>query len=521
MSFLLACLLCLGSAAAFAPAAAPDLSVTIRSDALNSAAQVYTAAGALAKNGLLGKNWTTASLKAFLPKAYEACPDCPLGYQLLVVTPPVSDLTEASATAHVSGAILNLTAGPKGSPVQNLLLGLSLNASVGLSFSNVPAASGDFIKVKVGSTPTLHFDVVESALGPLPTGIINNLAPILNLIIRSFVVPYFNNVFPGFPLPALSGFKITGAAFATHQDSVGVSLNIAPTPHAFQQGPAALAAALMPASIIRSLPPGFSGPGVIVTVGGSGLTKVLQGLVPDLVKAVNGMVIPAMSGQASGVSYTVNAIALSGFAIGSATISFASGQGLVLKLGGLSLNVPSTGFKIQKKIKIGPIHKKVHCSGHMSGSLSGASVSEAVNITAVKGSPHITQASGNWNFGSLSVHEKMDHTACKVIQNIASWFTGNINKLIQKQIVAMVPKAVDGIIASGGNKALAQLVTTKRVDKWAAVNFYLTQDPTSASNALEIDLSGQFVKASQGPADTAGFASNEVASSNQRQVIIY
>ena len=86
-----------------AGATAPDVNVTIRSDALNSAADVYTAAGALKAGGILG-NMTTANLKSFLPKAYNACPDCPLGYQLLVVTAPVAEITDESATAHVSGA---------------------------------------------------------------------------------------------------------------------------------------------------------------------------------------------------------------------------------------------------------------------------------------------------------------------------------------------------------------------------------------------------------------------------------
>merc|ERR1711871_422059 len=103
-----------------------------------------------------------------------------------------------------------------------------------------------------------------------------------------------------------------------------------------------------------------------------------------------------------------------------------------------------------------------------------------------------------WSWGKLDVSVKMDHTICKIIKDIASFFIGNINKKIEAVIKQMVPKTVENLISSEGNEILQGLVLEKKIDNHADVNFYLTQNPTSANDALSVYLSGQFVPATGG-----------------------
>ena len=87
----------------------------------------------------------------------------------------------------------------------------------------------------------------------------------------------------------------------------------------------------------------------------------------------------------------------------------------------------------------------------------------------------------------------MDHTICKIVQDIASWFVGNIDNKIKAVIEKMVPPAVEKIINTEGNKILGNLVMKKRVDKWATVDFALTNPPAIHSDEFEVDLLGRFV----------------------------
>ena len=117
-----------------------------------------------------------------------------------------------------------------------------------------------------------------------------------------------------------------------------------------------------------------------------------------------------------------------------------------------------------------------------------------LNLTAVNTKPEINPSS-KWSWGKLDVSVKMDHTICKIIKDIASFFIGNINSKIEAVIKQMVPKTVENIISSEGNQILQNLVLEKKLDNHADVNFYLTQNPTSANDALSVYLSGQFVPA--------------------------
>ena len=239
----------------------------------------------------------------------------------------------------------------------------------------------------------------------------------------------------------------------------------------------------------RVLPPGFRGPGFTAEVGGKGLDKVLQAMLPKVIAKVNGMTLPALSGVAKGITYTTDPIHISNFNIGSSTISIVKGTGILLSLHNLTLSIPSTHFKLSKTIII-----TLSCSGAMQGNLSNTNVQVLLNITSNHTSPRI-MSNSSWSWGVLDVNEKMNGFSCKFLQNIAEWFVGNINDFISKEMKLMVPSTVDGMITEDGNQILSELVLTQRIDDVSSVNFYLVDNPTSTDTSTTVELSGEFVSA--------------------------
>ena len=402
-----ACLLgqCLGA----------DVNVTISSDSINSAGRVYTNGGFLQYSSQLPGNATTGMLKTLLPKAYNACPDCPLYFSAKATSPPFVIITGSGATAKADSALFNLSAiSPSSSKVD--LLTLSANLTFGLNFSHNPASSGGYLKANI-SVLSLTLDIVSSNIGDVSAAI-SLVTSLVDAFVKDVLIPYFNKNFPGIPLPSVSGFSADDVLISTASNHIGVSLDLnvgnISSKHASRE------LLVSRTQDYRAPPPGFSGPGFSVSVGGDGLSKVISALVPLIEKEVNGLQIPAMSGKASGISYNTDAITLSGFSIGNAAIAFQQDKGLVLSLSGLSLTIPSTHFKISKRILF-----ELHCSGHFSGSISGTSVAESINVTAIEpaGTPHISPSS-SWSWSDLNVDVRMDHEICKIIKDIASWFVG-------------------------------------------------------------------------------------------------
>ena len=480
---------------------ARDVSLRVSSDALNSAGKVYEAAGVLHVTDLIPGNVTTDALAKVLPKAHDLCPGCPLSLTLSATQAPAVSITEKlGAQLAVVGARVNLTAAPAaGGQAQSLVL-LGFNGTCGLNFTHTPRSAGEFLTADI-SILEIHLVVESSNVGILPQAAIAIIDPLVDAFLKHVAIPAFNREFPGFPLPTVKGFPISNVLITTNAGYLGVGLDITPQQQQKkQQQQQQQQQRQQRHSVARKLivgrrlanPPGFSGPGVVATVGGAGLTKVLQGLLPQVVQKVNGITIPAMSGKASGISYSVDAIKISGFAIGASKIEFVEGKGSAVTLGGLSLQLPSTGFKIKKKV----LFAKISCSGHFSGSLGNTQVVETVNVTAVEpaGTPKLAPSS-SWNWAGLGVSVKMDHTICKIIKNIASWFIGNINHKIEDVIKSQVPSVVDGLIQSQGNEILQNLMLEKKIDSHAEVNFYLTENPFSADDALSVPLSGEFVPA--------------------------
>ena len=74
-------------------------------------------------------------------------------------------------------------------------------------------------------------------------------------------------------------------------------------------------------------------------------------------------------------------------------------------------------------------------------------------------------------------------------------FEGDFDDLIIDAIKSSVPGIVDELIETEGNAILKNLVLSVPIDKYAKVNFDLTQNPSSTQNELTVFLSGEVVKA--------------------------
>ena len=461
-----------------------DVTLAISADSFNSAGKVYANANALRYTGTL-TGITTAQFKDVIPSAYKLCPNCPLSFtaQADRSSPPVVSISQAKGAAvAVSNVVVNVTTASASATAPATatypLFVLSVQGNGGVKFSNTPSGSGEFIKL-LATINDVKLAVISSSIGIIP----NIAIPVLNPLVFQMLqlaTAAFNTFFPGFPLPRLSGFDISNLLIETAHNQISVSLDIAPT---------TLRTPLQLQPTIPSpqaLPPGFSGPGFSAVVGGQGLDKVLGALLPKLVAKVNGMTLPALSGVAKGITYETDPIHVANFNIDQSAIRTIAGEGILLSLKNISLAIPSTKFKLSKYI--------FHCSGHMSGALVDTSVDILLNVTANQTVPQITSNS-SWQFGALNVSETLDSSVCRVIQNVASWFVGNINEFIGTEMKKLLPSTFDAVITDDGNQVLHELILTQNIDDVASVNFYLTENPWSTNETMEIDLSGAFVPA--------------------------
>ena len=113
-----------------------------------------------------------------------------------------------------------------------------------------------------------------------------------------------------------------------------------------------------------------------INASSSALNKTLAIYLPLILKELNGLSIPAMEGKNDGISWSTDATKVQHLVVGSASIHSVPNHGLSITLTGLGLSIPTTGFKISKKIII-----HLGCSGHFSGTLSSTSVTMNLNVT--------------------------------------------------------------------------------------------------------------------------------------------
>ena len=469
-----------------------DVKLSITSDSLNSASRVYYNQNALQHIGSLN-DITTSDLKDVLPAAFKACPKCPIKFAAAATSPPSISITEKNGGEVTANAAVSITATrTKRNTTEEedevSLFVLSVNGIGGVTFTNKPSDSGDFIKMTL-AIGSLDVHVNSSSVGPVPTVAVAVLAPMVKAFLK-LAVSAFNVLFPGFPLPSLSSFNVSNLLIATADQQISVELDITPV----DGHPRRLLIPPWNKHARRSLPPHFSSPGFQANVGNVAVDKVLHSLLPKIITQVNGMILPALSGVAKGITYETAPIHIDHFNIGSSDITLVENHGVLLSLRNMSLVIPSTAFNLSKKIII----VTARCHGTMSGNLSDekTSVQLLLNVSALStGAPQIL-SNTTWNWGEVNVEETMDGTVCHWIQDLASWFVGNINHFIAKEIQKYLPETMDSMIRDEGNQILSELMLTKNIDTYASVNFYLTNSPITFAKELDINLSGEFVPAS-------------------------
>ena len=90
----------------------------------------------------------------------------------------------------------------------------------------------------------------------------------------------------------------------------------------------------------------------------------------------------------------------------------------------------------------------------------------------------------------MLINEKLNSVACKVIQDIAKLFVGNINTKIQNVIEKNVPVVLEQIIRTKGNQVLQELTKPLNVDSYASIDLSLAKNPIFTKNAVELSLLG-------------------------------
>ena len=127
----------------------------------------------------------------------------------------------------------------------------------------------------------------------------------------------------------------------------------------------------------RALPPQTTTHGDFnINASSSAMTKTLSLYLPLVLQELNGLTIPAMEGKNDGISWSTNATKVQQLVVGSASIRAVPKHGLSMTLTGLGLSIPTTAFKISKRIII-----HLGCSGYFSGTLSSTSVTMNLNVT--------------------------------------------------------------------------------------------------------------------------------------------
>ena len=215
------------------------------------------------------------------------------------------------------------------------------NCTAGINF----AAAEDSIKINVTEI-SLQVDVTNSSVGNIPADLVKFLDPIINELLKGVIIPIVNKKFPGIPIPTVAGVDISGFSIKVEAGRLAVALDIDIHPSQL--------------SIVQNrlnqrrladaaLPPGFSGPGFTATVREPAMTKWLNAFLPQITQEVNKISVPAISGKASGIHYSVDSIHVQGFNIDSSAFVFLPGKAVQVNLNDVEVSLPSTHFEIEKK----------------------------------------------------------------------------------------------------------------------------------------------------------------------------
>ena len=414
---------------------------------------------------------------------------------MVVLQAPKIQFSEKSgASASVSGSLVTFNV--NGTTVAQA----TANASTVLNFSQSETKAG-YIKIHA-TVVELYIDVGDTCGGSVTPALKKEINALVDGLCTNQVVPYINKIFPGIPIPTVSGFDLKNMTIKVMDAYLAVGVDIGASPAARIAPPAPpvllVAAASQPQQPplqrkllnSRLLPVNVNVGNLThgdfnLNVSHSAINKALALYLPSVIGQLGDVSVPAMSGKNSGVEWSTDATTVENIHIGNASISVVPNVGLTVTLSNIGLSIPSTSFKVSKHIII-----KLGCSGHFSGTLASTSVFVALKVTRdATGAPIMTPTS-KWNWGSLDVRFKLNSIACKVVQDIAKLFIGSINGKIRAAIEQSVPSVLDRVIATQGNQALLQLTQPINVDEYASIDLRLATNPMFTSNQIDLSLLG-------------------------------
>ena len=205
-----------------------------------------------------------------------------------------------------------------------------------------------------------------------------------------------------------------------------------------------------------ALPAEAANAGAVFHLGASGMNKVANKYLPELVAAAKGIVVPGGNSK----HYSYDSFKFDTVSIGSLSVALSAPKSIVVTMSSIALSVPHTHYEVEDKV----LGIKIKCGGHFWASLSGTTITSTLAINDASGLPDIP-VSSTVNFGALHVDHKMDNEACKIGESIVSAFIGNINDKIKGEVEKEVPKAINSELQKEINSQVKQLSGNVSVDK--------------------------------------------------------
>lgn len=205
-----------------------DICLQINEYVLNTAAEVYTNAGAFEGTELYS---TTAKLNKSLPIIgplfFELCPTCNVSVNWGILTKvqggiiPVFNIKNGSITLIVTDSTIDIDLVNATKKFPNVIKGLvNITASVSVSID----VSQSTIVLKLGLS---HFDfAIESSILPGPPidpALFNTL---INLLLKQFVVPLINSKLHPIPLPSIKEISLVNPVIAEDTQHITIQTDI-------------------------------------------------------------------------------------------------------------------------------------------------------------------------------------------------------------------------------------------------------------------------------------------------------
>ena len=188
---------------------------------------------------------------------------------------------------------------------------------------------------------------------------------------------------------------------------------------------------------------------VAVKLEESFMVKLTSFLLPEIITAVQNYEIPGMNQQ----HFRFNPFKLQQFSIGALAIGFSAPNVVTLYLNDLLIQVPYHSFWVMDRV----LGIKISCHGHFYGTVDNTNFAVQLTLDNNNGKIGIASTQVFANFGTLDIHQGMDHALCSIAEWIIQLFLGNLDNLIKNLIIQKLPGIIQNLVQTDGNAAFAKL----------------------------------------------------------------